>query len=93
MPQILGIKHINRPRFRPLLNPVPIDTFMLNIEIWPRPREIGEPAVGHQGDVGFAHDDLAEHVDAVIYMIRRLSIWGEGVHVVEEGKKGERGGG
>lgn len=66
MLEVFRVEDIDRPRFRPVVDALPIDAFMLDVEIRPRAGEVWEPAVGHQSDVGFAHDDLAEHVNAMI---------------------------
>lgn len=46
---------------------VPIRAFMLDFEVGPRSVELRHPVVGHEYNVGFAHDELPDVVKAVVF--------------------------
>jgi hypothetical protein len=41
---------------------------MLDFEVGPRSVELRHPVVGHEYNVGFAHDELPDVVKAVVFL-------------------------
>lgn len=57
---------------RPLIHGLETRTLMLNLEIRPRflHREFWSPVICHDRHVCATHDDVAKHIDTVIYEVR-----------------------
>lgn len=65
------VKSIKRLIFSPFLNSIPVCTFVLNFEIWPRTMELRHPIVGQDAYVRFAHYKLSQRVEAMIFDVSK----------------------
>lgn len=69
MNQRLLVKKRERPFTGPVIECLPVNTFVVHFKVWPRLAVIGNPIIRQQTEIRLAHDSLSEVLHAVFYSI------------------------
>lgn len=56
----------------PLQYALEIATLLVRVKVWPWVVNAVHPVRGHQSDICIAHDELSEHLQAMIYQYVRI---------------------